>query len=569
MQIDWDEAIRMDDGIVLRGDVYRPNALGRYPVILSYGPYGKNLSFQDGYPGQWQSMVSKHPDVAAGSTNRFQAWEVVDPEKWVPHGYVCVRVDSRGAGRSPGVLDCWSPRETEDLYECIEWVARQAWSNGKVGLNGISYYAMNQWLVAGLRPRHLAAICAWEGAADWYRDTTHHGGILSTFVARWYPEQVVSVQHGRGKRGPKSSFPLQSVTGDETLTDDELQANRVDLGAVVAAHPLVDEYHRERSAQWDQITIPFLSAANWGGQGLHTRGNFEAFVQAKSDEKYLECHGLEHWTHFYTDYGRELQLRFFNWYLKGEGDWKSRQPRVLLQIRHVGERFVEREESEWPLARTQWTRFYLDAADSAAPVLAASAPGSASQVTYDGVGDGVTFTTVPFPRETEVTGPVAARLFMSCERSDCDLFVVLRLFDPDGHEITFQGALDPHTPIAQGWLRASHRKVDETVSTEWRPYHPHDERAPLISGEVYSVDIELWPTSIVVPQGYSLALTIRGRDYEYTDAPHRSLGWFPITGCGPFVHDEPGDRPSELVKQRVTIYTGADHAAHLLLPIIP
>ena len=115
-------------------------------------------------------MVEQHPDVAAGSTNKYQNWEVVDPEKWVPDGYACVRVDSRGAGRSPGLLDLWSAREAQDLYECIEWAAGQPWCNGKVGLNGISYYAMNQWQVAALQPPHLAAMCVWEGAADYYRD---------------------------------------------------------------------------------------------------------------------------------------------------------------------------------------------------------------------------------------------------------------------------------------------------------------------------------------------------------------------------------------------------------------
>ena len=112
MRIDRDVPIAMDDGIVLRADVFRPPGEERFPVILSYGPYAKGLAFQDGYPSAWERMAEKHPDVTAGSTNRHQNWEVVDPEKWVPEGYACVRVDSRGAGRSPGFLDPWSPRET-------------------------------------------------------------------------------------------------------------------------------------------------------------------------------------------------------------------------------------------------------------------------------------------------------------------------------------------------------------------------------------------------------------------------------------------------------------------------
>ena len=157
MRIDWDVPIAMDDGLVVRADVFRPISEGKYPVILTYGPYAKGLAFQDGYPSAWQRMVEKHPDVAAGSSNLYQSWEVVDPEKWVPHGYTCVRVDSRGAGCSPGYIDHFSPRETQDFYDCIEWAGVQPWSNGKVGLNGISYYGINQWHVASLQPPHRAA----------------------------------------------------------------------------------------------------------------------------------------------------------------------------------------------------------------------------------------------------------------------------------------------------------------------------------------------------------------------------------------------------------------------------
>ena len=117
-----------------------------------------------------------------GSSNKYQNWELVDPEKWVPDGYACVRVDSRGAGRSPGLLDVWSARETQDLYQCVEWAGTQSWSNGKVGINGISYYAMNQWNAGALKPPHLAALCMWEGSSDYYRELCRHGGILCDFL---------------------------------------------------------------------------------------------------------------------------------------------------------------------------------------------------------------------------------------------------------------------------------------------------------------------------------------------------------------------------------------------------
>lgn len=569
MLIDWNVPIEMDDGLVLRADVFRPVDEDAHPVILTYGPYGKGLAFQEGYPDQWQIMAKEHPDVAAGSSNKYQNWEVVDPEKWVPHGYVCVRVDSRGAGRSPGHLDVFSPRETRDLYECIEWAGVQPWSNGKVGLNGISYYAINQWHVASLQPPHLAAICPWEGAADWYRDMTHHGGIVCTFWANWYGKQALTVQHGVGERGFTSPVTGEMVAGPETLSDEELAAGRGDLGRDILDHPLDDEYHRERSPDWSKVTVPMLTAANWGGQGLHPRGNFEGFVRAASSEKWLEVHGLEHWTHFYTDYGWELQLRFFDHFLKGEDNgWKDQAP-VQLQVRGL-DGFQQRAENGWPLARTRWTPVYLDARGMGMSIEPVESRGS---VAFEALGEGLTFLNLALDEEAEITGPVAAKLFVSSSTEDADLFLVLRVFSPDDEEVVFQGALDPHTPVAQGWLRASHRKLDPELSAPYRPYHTHDELQPLEPGVVYELDVEIWPTSIVVPAGYRLALSVFGRDYEYGGdhgGGNTQLGSFAnvFTGSGPFLHDDPSDRPPDVFGGTTTVHTGGDRASYVLLPMV-
>ena len=563
MRIDWDVPIPMDDGLVLRADVFRPAAGGPVPVLLSYGPYGKGLPFQEGYRSAWDIMVRDHPSVAAGSTNRFQNWEVADPEKWVPHGYACVRVDSRGAGRSPGYIDHFSPRETRDLYECIEWAGEQPWSTGKVGLSGISYYAINQWHVAALRPPHLTAMVPWEGAADFYRDMSYHGGIYCTFFEKWYDIQVTSVQHGRGEKGPVNPFTGQSVCGDETLSEEELAANRADFGGDLRAHELYDGYHDDRSADWSRITVPFLSSGNWGGQGLHLRGNVEGFVQARSEQKWLEVHGREHWTEYYTDYGVGLQRQFFDHFLKGEDNgWDSRPP-VLLQVRTV-DGFVERTENEWPLARTDWQRWHLDAGDRSFGRQPAS--GSAS-VTYDSSGQTVTFSAPPAEQDTEITGPLAARLFVSSSTADADLFVTLRAFSPEGEEVLFPGAIDPKAPIAQGWLRASHRALDPELSTRERPYHRHDSVQPLQPGEVVELAIEIWPTSLVLPAGHHLALTVSGVDFDHGQEGAR-LGHFAneLRGCGPFIHP---DRPEDVRQARVTLHTGPEHPSSVLLPVVP
>lgn len=539
------------------------------PVILSYGPYGKSLAFQDGYPSAWERMVAQHPDVSAGTSNLYQSWEVADPEKWIPHGYACLRVDSRGCGCSPGYIDHFSPRETKDFYDCIEWAGVQPWCSGKVGLSGVSYFGINQWHVASLQPPHLAAMCIWEGAADFYRDMTHHGGIVSTFWANWYDMQVKTVQHGAGELGRRSRVHGELVCGPETLSQEELDRNRCNFGPEIVAHPLDDAYHKARSAQWDRVITPFLSAANWGGQGLHTRGNFEAFMRAASPQKWLEAHGIEHWTHFYTDYGRNLQLRFFDYFLKGEQNGWDQQPRVVLQVRHPGERFEARDEIAWPLPSTNWTRLHLDPNGLQLRTdIQASHSGS---VSFEALGDGLTFLTPPLEHETEITGPISARLAVSSSRSDADLFLVLRVFAPDLKEITFQGAIDPHTPIAQGWLRASHRKLDPNLSLPYRPYHTHDERQELTPGEVVLLDIEIWPTSIVVPPGCRIGLSVRGCDYVYPGGSGGRLSNFKneLTGCGPFLHDDPTDRPTDVFGGVTTLHFGPEHPAELRLPVIP
>ncbi|MEE9256178.1 MAG: CocE/NonD family hydrolase, partial [bacterium] len=482
MRIDWDVPIEVDDGLVLRADVFRPIEDGKYPVILTYGVYAKGLSYQEGYPHQWEKMVEDHPEILEGSTNKHQNWEVTDPERWIPHGYVCVRVDSRGAGRSPGFMAPNSPREIEDLFQCIEWAGTRDWSNGKVGMLGISYYASNQWRVATMNPPHLAAIIPWEGQNDRYRDSGYHGGILSQFQELWAKVQVVNVQHGRGENGRKNPNTGELAAGPATLSDEELAANRVDVYAELKAHPLFDDWHKERSVDLSKVTVPLLTCANWGGQGIHPRGNFNGFTETASKQKWLEVHGDSHWSMFSSGYGVALQKRFFDHFLGGADNGWEKTPPVTLNVRHPGEKFVLREENEWPLARTQWTKFYLDPTEK---TLSPNPVEGEGKVEYEALGDGVTFWMPPLEKEMEITGPMAAKLFVSSSTEDAHLFLIVRVFDPAGEELTFMGSTDPNTPIANGWLRASHRALDPERTKPYRPYHPHDRVEPLTPGEVY------------------------------------------------------------------------------------
>jgi predicted acyl esterase len=278
-------------------------------------------------------------------------------------------------------------------------------------------------------------------------------------------------------------------------------------------------------------------------------------------------HGNEHWTHFYTDYGLAIQKRFFDYFLKGKRNGWGAEPRVRLQVRHI-DKFVERYETDWPIPGTNWTKFHLH---SDGLGMSTDAQTAADRVPFEALGDGVTFLSAPLARDLEITGPIAAKLNISSSTSDADLFLIVRAFSPNLEEVVFQGALDPHTPLAQGWLRVSHRKLDPDLTKPYRPYHSHDAIEPLKPGEIYELDIEIWPTSIVIPVGYRLALSVRGRDYVYPGGSGGRLSNMKneFTGCGPFLHDDPRDRPIALFGGSTTLHFGHNRDNYLLLPVIP
>lgn len=435
------------------------------------------------------------------------------------------------------------------------------------GLNGISYYSINAWQVAALRPPHLAAVCAWEGATDWYRDVTYHGGIYTSFPTFWYGAIANGAQHGIGEHGGHNPNTGQPVCGDETLSPQELAERRVDLVANNKNHPLLDEYHRARTPDWSRITAPLLSAGNWGGLGLHLRGNTRGFELAGSEQKWLAMHDETHFSLFYAEYGVELQKRFFGHFLKDEDTGWEKQPRVHLRTRHADGNVGERTSTDWPLAETRWTRLYLDAAEG---TLTTSPTTTAASTSYTGKAGRVGFRYV-CPEDLEIAGPVAAKLFIESSTTDTDLFLVVRAFAPDGTEIVYRGANDPHVPISQGWLRASHRALDPEQSRPFLPVHPHDRTEPLTAGAVYEVDVEILPTSLTLPACYTLELDVQAHDYIYPGAVaevHPDLQ-VRFTGSGPFLHNDPDDRPDDIYGGTLTLHTGPGHESHLLLPVIP
>jgi predicted acyl esterase len=269
----------------------------------------------------------------------------------------------------------------------------------------------------------------------------------------------------------------EPVAGIVDLPEDELARQRADFVNDLKSRPLMDPWYTDRNPDWSRVTVPMLSAGNWGGQNLHLRGNVEAFVNAASPQKWLELHGIAHWTHYYTDYGIGLQRRFLDHYLKGADNGWERQPRVILQVRHIPERYVERHEDEWPLARTRWTKLYLDASDLS---LSPEPPAGESSVTYDPMGPGLTFRTPPFAEETELTGPMVGRVHIASQSEDADLFLVLRVFDrtrrsPRAGCVPPTGASIPSAPDRGGrtgptstWSRSSPARCTGSMSRSGR-----------------------------------------------------------------------------------------------------
>ena len=542
--VEKDVDVPMRDGARLKADVFRPDHAGKFPAILNLGPYQKDKLW----------LV---PDSLAEAQNEWMNWETVNPKWWVPRGYAAVRVDGRGSGNSPGQCEPWSLAEAVDLYDAVEWAAAQPWCNGNVGLLGVSYFAINQWFVANLKPPSLKAIIPWEGFADLYRDALYHGGILSLFMTNWYTAHMLHHLLGRASQHLPDGWQVNTLYF--------WLHNNLDSGAFGGAQ-----------AQWDKITIPMFSVGNWSGIGLHLRGNTEAHLRAATPHKKLRIHLGSHVHPFYTEDGRRDQIRFFDYWLKGIANGVMDEPPIKLAIRKGGDAFAWRHEHEWPLARTRWTKLYLDlsrpSTDGAAATLAehkpaqaasrsyaASSLGSmgstsaaASQVMGGGIksGMGVSFETAPLKADTEVTGPLAAVLWVSSTSEDMDLFLTLRNFDADGNEIMETGQQGLPVPVAKGWLRVSHRELDPELSRPYRPYHRHVRRQYLTPGEIVRVEVEIWPTSMVFKKGHRIRLDVQPRDG---------------VGSSHYMHYH-ADYNSGASN---TVYAGGNMDSHLLLPVIP
>jgi predicted acyl esterase len=451
-----------------------------------------------------------------------------------------------------GKLDTMSRGTSEAFFDVVEWAAEQPWSSGKVGLLGISYYAGSQWRVAARQPKGLSCIIPWEGMSDYYRDRCRHGGILSDkFIKFWWDRQVVSNQYGLGGRAARNWGP-DSIEGD--LSEEELVQNRQDQTIDNANNKFRDDlYYASKEYSMSDIKVPLLSVANWGGILLHLRGNVEGYTHAGSELKYLRFITGRHDLPFYYKEEVELQRSFLDAFLKGEdrAGWANgTAPKVDMVLRKgdVGHNnaeaektFPRRVEQEWPIARTQYTKFHLTSDNG----LVTSPPkeSRSTKISYQALGNLdnpqlVQFTTAAFQTETEITGHIVAHLNVSMSANpgsetpqDLDLFVTLRYISPAGKEVFYTGTAGDPVPLCKGWLRVSMRQVD-AENPKHRDYLPHrnyysTDVKPVIPGEVYPVDVEVWPTNVVVEKGGKIVLEIGSGDTQ---------------GCGIFQHNSPEDR---------------------------
>ena len=309
--------------------MFRPDDGGKFPAILNLGPYQKD------------KLWVPPPQLEEKATPNMN-WETVTPEWWVPKGYAAVRVDGRGSGKSPGQCEPWSLAEAIDFYDAIEWAAAQPWCNGKVGLSGISYFAINQWFVANLQPPSLKAIIPWEGFADIYRDALFHGGILSVFMTNWVTAHTDAPRHGprRATSIRTAGRPTRCGTGCTTISTAACCAGR------------------RRSGTGSRCRCS--RSATGPASRCICAATPRRIMRAASKHKKLRIHNGSHVHPFYTEEGKRDQLRFLDYWLKGIDNGVMDEPPVKLAIRKGKDEIEWRHEHEWPLARTQWTKFYFD-----------------------------------------------------------------------------------------------------------------------------------------------------------------------------------------------------------------
>lgn len=541
--VDRNVAIRMRDGISIRADVYRPDEPGRYPALYAVSPYQKDLAGLPAYPAF--------------------LWRETGPIEWyVRQGYVYVLADARGTGASDqGVWEYFGPEEQTDLYDAIEWIAVQDWCTGKVGMIGQSYFGMAQWSAAIQAPPSLTCIAPYDAKIDHYRDGQFHGGIPA-FGLPIIWSFGVRYNHLNGPPGPESAARLKT-----------------DLVQAMLAHPTDDEFWRIRSPYWGLAgsTIPTFSIGSWGKNALHLRGNLIGYELTSGPKKLLveeagqpvRLGAVRAQQDFERpEFHEKVLLPWYDYWLKGHDTGVMDGATVTTFVSGIDEYVAW---SEWPPEEIEYSNLYLRRGPSGAVVslndgfLSQEPPrGGEGGTTYsyprqewhlgpvefkpDGSSDPtsqvLTWTTEPLGQDVMIAGPIAVVLYASSDQLDTDFFVKLWDQVPSGTGQNHHDVL-----LARGWLRASHRELDESRSKIGRPFHPHRDPRPIEPGKVYRFDIEVWPIAHVFVAGNRIRLQLTNGDSSVTDGNYTHFYGLKF-GSDTILHD-------------------ADHPSHVMLPIIP
>lgn len=501
-----DVAVPLRDGTIIYIDLYQPKGEAPSPSLIGWSPYGKH--------GLKSLAIMPGADVDPEWVSPHVLWEGPDPAYWCPRGYTIVSPDPRGAWSSEGTLTFWSQSEAQDGHDVVEWLARQPWSNGKVGMLGVSYLASSQWIIAATRPPSLAAICPWEGLSDMYREINFHGGVPETRFLNWWQ--------------PKSRFSLNPAE---------------DVLAMAERHPLLDAHWESKLIDLEAIDAPALVVASWSDHGMHTRGTLEGFRRIGSKQKWLEVHGQKKWRHFYHPDSIARQSAFFDHFLKGADTGLEKWPPVRLELRESNATSTRRVAESWPLTDTIAERLYLDCS---AMTLSSEPPAVSGTASYD-TEDGSTLT-FDFNVDTdlEIVGGAGLHLWAASDaHTELDVFVGLAKLDSDGNTVGFRfySTFD-EGPMGLGWLRASHRE-QTAASTELNPVLAHVNPQPLTPGAFVPLDVEIWPVGSVFRRGETLRLLISGRDLHDFDTGAPELGHSP-NNRGTARLRSGGDQPSYL-----------------------
>jgi uncharacterized protein len=516
VRLDGNVYVAMRDGIKVALDIYRPEAEGRYPALLSMSPYIKEL--------QQRNPILCH-SIEAGATPFFAS-----------KGYVHAIASVRGSGFSQGQYNYYSPKEQEDGYDLVEWISGQSWCNGNVGMIGDSYFGKIQYSVAAQKPPHLKCIVPYDAGTDQYRDVCYQGGAFwAQFLGMWGPDTIQQCLWP----GP--------VEG---------KLRPADFMGDVLSHPEDGPYYWERSP-WkflNDIDVPVFSIVPL--TGVHSRGQLYAYPRLHAPKKLLVVPRPE-WIANVLFIGSEALnteiVRWLDHWLKGVDTGIMGEAPVTIFDSGTLEWHAE---NEYPLARTQWTTLYLhsNAAGSREPAgsMLFTPPGNQPPDTYtpldpeshgpERAGEAVRYCTPSLTEDTRVWGPLSFTLYGSTTFLDTIWFIKLGETGPDGKQRL----------LTQGHLKASFREVDPSNSGPGQPFHPF--RTPVLPepNVVYRYDVEMMPIFHTFRRGHQIWVQIASRDDEYQGRLRSS-----------YVYD---NFPSQ---GENAVYHSSDYPSHLVLPLIP